>query len=54
MEGYKICAIMKNEFLGGTTASQTSQNINSVFGSSVTTQQAVNLYRKLCHVVAQN
>jgi len=41
MERSEIRTIMKYEFLRGTTASQTARNINSVFGSSVTTQQTV-------------
>jgi len=41
MERSEIRTVMKYEFLRGTTASQTAQNINNVFGSSVTTQQIV-------------
>ena len=41
MERSEIRTIMKYEFLRGTTASQTARNINSVCGSSVTTQQTV-------------
>lgn len=41
MERLEIRTIMKYEFLRGTTALQTARNINSVFGSSVTTQQTV-------------
>ena len=41
MEPSEIRTIMKYEFLRGTTASQTERNINSVYGSSVTTHQTV-------------
>lgn len=41
MDRSEICTVMKYEFLHGTTTSQTARNINSVFGSSVTTQQTV-------------
>uniref|UniRef100_A0A1A9ZC32 HTH_48 domain-containing protein n=1 Tax=Glossina pallidipes TaxID=7398 RepID=A0A1A9ZC32_GLOPL len=41
MDRSEICTVMKYEFLHGTTTSQIAPNINSVFGSSVTTQQTV-------------
>lgn len=37
MERSKIRTIIKYEFLRGTTASHTAQNISSVFGSIVAT-----------------
>ncbi|XP_076673232.1 histone-lysine N-methyltransferase SETMAR-like [Andrena cerasifolii] len=41
MERSEIRTIMKYEFLLGTKAPQTTRNVNSVFGSGVTTEQTV-------------